>query len=195
MNFLFHMLLSGDDDQLLVGNFIGDFVKGPLQGRFQPRVRQGVTLHRKIDSFADRNEHFRRSRLCLSGDYGRYRAVMVDMFYDYYLVNSWGNWSHEPFDAYLARTRTVVEKHHHELPPEMHRLVPIIFEELLPSYGTIEGIGSALSRLSNRITRPNPLSGAEVELLRQHDALQTDFNAFTPEIRRFVDELVGSGGL
>ena len=189
------MLLSGDDDQLLVGNFIGDFVKGPLQGRFQPRVRQGVTLHRKIDSFADHNEHFRRSRLCLSGDYGRYRAVMVDMFYDYYLVNSWGTWSHEPFADYLARTRKVVEEHHHELPPEMHRMVPIIFEELLPSYGTIEGIGSALSRLSNRITRPNPLSGAEVELLRQHDALQTDFNAFTPEIRRFVDELVGSGGL
>ena len=53
MNFLFHMLLSGNDEQLLVGNFIGDFVKGPLQERFEPRIRQGVMLHRQIDSYAD----------------------------------------------------------------------------------------------------------------------------------------------
>jgi acyl carrier protein phosphodiesterase len=31
MNFLFHMLLSGDDEKILVGNFMGDFVKGPLE--------------------------------------------------------------------------------------------------------------------------------------------------------------------
>ena len=53
MNFLFHMLLSGNDEQLLVGNFMGDFVKGPLQERFEPRIRQGVMLHRKIDSYDD----------------------------------------------------------------------------------------------------------------------------------------------
>ena len=38
MNFLFHMQLSGDDDQILVGNFMGDFVKGNLDGRFPERT-------------------------------------------------------------------------------------------------------------------------------------------------------------
>ena len=52
MNFLFHMLLSGTDDQILVGNFMGDFVKGPLLERFPERIRRGITLHRRIDSFA-----------------------------------------------------------------------------------------------------------------------------------------------
>jgi len=39
------------------------------------------------------------------------------------------------------------------LPTEMHRLVPIIFEELLSSYGTIEDIAAGLSRLSRRVKR------------------------------------------
>ena len=191
MNFLFHMLLSGNDDQLMVGNFMGDFVKGPLQDRFPPRIRQGVQLHRMIDSYADTNPHFRLSKQRLSPDYGLYRGAMVDIFYDYFLENSWDEWCDEPFDRYLIRTRTVIEAHRNTLPEKMHRLVPIIFEELLPSYKTVEGIGNALCRLSRRITRANPLCGGEAELVRNHDDLQRDFNAFIPEIRRFVEETAG----
>lgn len=188
MNFLFHMLLSGDDEQLLVGNFMGDYVKGPLLERFSPGIRRGVRLHRTIDSHADRNEHFRRSRQRLDKQYGLYRGAMVDIFYDYFLVNNWNAWCDEPFSDYLMRTRTVIEQHRASLPEEMQRRVAVIFEELLPSYGTVEGIGSALSRMSRRILRPNPLSGGEQELVLHHDALRNDFNAFTPEIFRFVRE-------
>ncbi len=186
MNFLVHMLLSGSDDQLLVGNFMGDFVKGPLLERFEPGIRRGVALHRRIDSFAEQHPLFRQSRYRLAEQYGLYRGVMVDLFYDYFLVNSWKYWSEEPFAAYLRRARQVIEQHRQALPMAMQALVPVIFEELLPSYGTIEGIGRACSRLSRRIVRPNPLAGCEVELSRQHAGLQQDFDGFMPEIRRFV---------
>ncbi len=45
MNCLFNMLLSGDDDQLLVGNFMGDFIKGNLNDRFPRRISRGIALH------------------------------------------------------------------------------------------------------------------------------------------------------
>ena len=195
MNFLFHMLLSGKDDQLMVGNFMGDFVKGQLYERFPHRIRQGVALHRRIDSYADRHPLFRQSRHRISNEYGLYRGVMVDIFYDYFLVNEWDGWCNEPFADYLIRTRAVVEDHLHALPVDMRRKVPIIFEELLPSYGTVEGIGSALGRLSRRISRPNPLSGGEQELLSHHDGLQSDFRAFIPEIFRFAGEVIDSENL
>jgi acyl carrier protein phosphodiesterase len=190
VNFLFHMLLSGDDDLLLVGNFMGDFVKGPLQERFSPRIRQGVMLHRRLDSYAEVHPLFRRSRQRLAPVYGLYRGVLVDLFYDYFLVNDWDAWCAEPFGAYLARTRAVVESCRSSLPEGMQRLVPVIFEELLPSYGTVEGIGSALGRLSRRLVRPNPLGGGEEELRRHHDGLRHDFLAFTPEITRFAGEMI-----
>lgn len=192
MNFLFHMVLSGGDDQLMVGNFMGDFVKGPLQERFSPTIRQGVALHRRIDSYAEGHPLFRQSRQRISQDYGLYRGVMVDMFYDYYLVNDWDEWCDEPLEKFLIRTRSVVENNMSSLPTEMHRLVPVIFEELLPTYGTVAGIATAFSRLSRRIKRPNPLSGGEEELLLHHDTLRDDFRAFTPEVFRFAGDVISS---
>lgn len=186
MNFLFHMLLSGDDDQLLVGNFMGDFVKGALEGRFHPRIRQGVQLHRRIDSYAEQHPLFRRSRYRLPDRYGLYRGVMVDLFYDHFLVNSWQEWSVEPFDSFLTRTRAVVEGHREDLPATLRPLLPMIFDELLPSYATVEGIGDALRRMSRRIIRPNPLAGSEQELRRLRPALRQDFYGFTPDLHRFA---------
>lgn len=186
MNFLFHLLLSGADEQLLVGNFMGDFVKGPLGERFEPRIRQGVLLHRRIDSYADRHPVFVRSCRRLAPHYGRYRGVLVDLFFDYYLLNSWRDWSEEPFADYLRRCRLVLERHRDSLPERLQHLLPTIFAELLPSYATIDGIGSALARLSRRVSRANPLCGGEAELRRHHAALEKDFRAFTPDLIGFA---------
>jgi len=186
MNFLFHMLLSGDDEQVLVGNFMGDFVKGPLADRFPESIRQGVTLHRRIDSFSSRSEVFNRSRLRLDHRFGLYRGVLVDLFYDHFLIREWGEWSNEPFDEYLARTRSIIEDRRTELPERMQTLVPYIFDELLPSYRETAGIGRALERMSRRVKRANPLAGGEVELQRNYQELLQDFNDFMPQVRDFA---------
>lgn len=52
MNYLAHLYLAPDDDESLLGNLMGDFVKGPLDGRFSPGIAAGIRLHRHIDSFA-----------------------------------------------------------------------------------------------------------------------------------------------
>jgi acyl carrier protein phosphodiesterase len=190
MNFLFHMLLSGEDEQVLVGNFMGDFVKGPLLDRFPERISQGVKLHRRIDSFASRDELFQQSRRRLDPHYGLYRGVLIDLFYDHFLVTEWKNWSKEPLESYLARTRAIIEGHLTELPERMQPLVPVIFEDLLPSYGEVSGIGRALERMSRRVTRANPLAGGESELLRHYGELRTDFRSFMPIIGRFAQDFV-----
>lgn len=190
MNFLFHMLLSGADEQILVGNFMGDFVKGPLAERFPERIRQGVTLHRRIDSFASRDDLFQCSRRRLDPLYGLYRGVLVDLFYDHFLVAEWNSWAEEPFDRYLARTRAIIEQQLAELPERLQKLVPVIFEELLPSYAEVSGIGSALARMSRRMIRPNPLAGGEAELLLHYDDLRADFRGFMPLVRRFAADFV-----
>jgi len=190
MNFLFHMLLSGSDEQILIGNFMGDFVKGPLADRFPERIRRGVALHRGIDSFASRAELFQRSRLQLDPHYGLYRGVLIDLFYDHFLVREWNNWSDEAFDRYLVRTRLIIEGQRRELPERMQSLLPIIFDELLPSYGDVGGIGRALERMSRRVKRDNPLAGGETELRLHYDDLLADFRGFMPLVRRFAENFI-----
>ena len=76
------------------------------------------------------------------------------------------------------------------IPPDMQRVLPVIFTELLPSYRSVEGIAAALGRMSGRIRRPNPLSGGEAELVNHHEGFAADFRQFMPEIREFTAPLV-----
>lgn len=193
MNFLCHIYLSGDDHQLMTGNFMGDFVKGRLTGLFPPRIEQGLVLHRRIDSYASRSELFQQSRRRLDPGYGHYRGVLVDLFYDHFLAASWNNWSTEPLSVYLARTGALISANYELLPERLQPLLPYIFGELLPSYAGVDGIGLALERMARRIRRDNPLAGGEAELLRHYGDLQADFNAFLPLIRDAIahDRLAG----
>jgi acyl carrier protein phosphodiesterase len=167
---------------------MGDFVKGRVDSGHPHYFQHGVVLHRKIDSFAQQHPLFHRSRQRLADRYGLYRGAMVDLFYDHFLSVEWPSWSTEPLDVWLARSREIVETHLSQLPERLQPLVPVIFEELLPSYREIAGIGSALERMSRRIRRPNPLAGGERELVAHYEELRHDFRDFMPAAVTFTEK-------
>ena len=186
MNFLFHLFLSGNDPDILTGNFMGDFVKGRLGEEYPPALRRGIMLHRRIDSFADDEPNFRQSRQRLATRYGHYRSVLIDLYYDHFLAAQWHEWSTEPLPRYLKNTRSIIEERLADLPERLQGLLPYIFDELLPSYREIGGIATALARLSRRARRPNPLAGGEEDLVRHYEELREDFRRFTPHAQEFA---------
>jgi acyl carrier protein phosphodiesterase len=184
------MYLSGSDPELLVGNFMGDFVKGPIGNVYAPRITLGLKLHRKIDSFAQKNIHFQASRLRLAPHFGLYRGVFVDLFYDHFLANEWKSWAELSLPAYISSTRAIVESYLGIMPERLQEFVPIIFTELLPSYASISGIESALVRMSRRVVRPNLLAEGGAELTAHYEELKTDFNRFIVEAQRYSAEFI-----
>jgi len=190
MNFLFHLHLSGDDPDLLTGNLMGDFVKGRLGGIYPPGQTAGIMLHRRIDSFAQQHPVFRRSYGRIAPQYGLWRGVLVDIFYDHFLSVEWDVWADEPLTSYLARARKIIEERHEYLPERMQSLLPIIFEELLPSYREVAGISLALERMSRRVKRANPLAGGACELTHNYSDLQEDFRCFMPSVRAFAADFI-----
>lgn len=194
MNLLFHLYLSGDDPDLLTGNFMGDFVKGGVEG-YPSGVAAGIMLHRRIDSFAQRHILFRRSYDRIAPQYRLWRGVFVDLFYDHFLSASWNEWMDEPLESYLTRARGMVEARRECLPERLQGLLPTIFDDLLPSYCEIDGIGLALERMSRRITRNNPLADGERELRRNYAGLREDFRCFLPAAREFVADFLRAGAM
>lgn len=194
MNYLFHLYLSGDDPDILTGNFMGDFVKGRLTDACPDKLRRGIELHRRIDSFAQNHASFTASRKRLGADFGLYRGIMVDIFYDHFLAVEWSKWSPEALPDYLLRTRASVEARREQLPERLKGLVPVIFEDMIPSYLSAEGVADALRRMSRRVPRANPLASGGSELTRHYRFLQEDFHAFLPDIRRFAEVYLGSKG-
>jgi len=195
LNYLFHLYLAGDDPDLLAGGFAGDFVKGRLTDALPSGFRRGVELHRKTDSFAHGAASFRESRERISPRYGLYRGVLVDLFYDHFLARSWQQWHEEPLPLYLGRVRGILESRRHQLPERLRELMPVVLEELIPSYLEQEGIAMALRRMSARVRRPNPLAGAERELVENYAGLEEDFRAFLPEAAEFAARFNSGRGL
>src|SRR5690349_12341831 len=93
MNFLAHIFLSGDDPEIMVGNFIGDFVKGRnLDDRFSSGIVKGIELHRAIDEYTDSHPVVAQSKNRLRPKYRHYAPVIVDVFYDHFLAKNWKNY-------------------------------------------------------------------------------------------------------
>ena len=48
MNFLAHLYLSGEDEELMIGNFIADFIRNREVTNYSEGIQKGIFLHRKI---------------------------------------------------------------------------------------------------------------------------------------------------
>src|SRR5436190_1400278 len=117
MNFLAHAYLSGGDEKILVGNFIGDFVKGRQElQRFEERVRKGIELHRSIDEFTDRHPVVGETKNRLRPKYGHYSGVISDVFYDHYLAANWSLYHPSPLGEFASGVYSTVAKHDPILP-------------------------------------------------------------------------------
>jgi acyl carrier protein phosphodiesterase len=190
MNYLMHLYFSADDPESLVGNMMGDFVKGRLDDRFPPGVRDGIMLHRGIDSFAAANLHFLTSKRRIDPLFRHYRAVLVDIFYDHFLARRWDEYSSQSFESFIGHARRVLTDHGELLPERLRELLPRMFSaDWLLSYRDPGGIGLALTRMSARIARPNPLAEGIGELLDKGDLLLADFRSFMEDLRRYTDKL------
>jgi acyl carrier protein phosphodiesterase len=182
------MFLSGDASELLVGNLMGDFVKGKLNGRFPPGIEQGILLHREIDSFAGQNRYFLRSKQRLDQSFGLYRGVLVDLFYDHFLAAHWEDYADIPLSLFISDAWRVLCEHKELLPDRLQRIMPLMFRDWLPSYRDTAGIAAVLHRISHfRLKRANRL-GEGAEALRNHyGELQGDFRKFFPELVAFSE--------
>ena len=190
MNYLMHLFLAGDDRESLVGNMMGDFVKGRLDDRYPPGVRSGIVLHRKIDSFAAGNRFFMQSKRQLDDSYGHYKGILVDIFYDHFLAGNWEKYSIVPFTDYIRRVYAILEDFEPMLPERLRHVLPRMFSSnWLLSYQDLGGVGTILQRMSARIARPNPLAGGLRELIRNYGHLHSDFDCFMPEIQEYVFHL------
>lgn len=190
MNYLMHLYLSGDAPETMVGNMMGDFVKGRLDERYPPGIRRGIELHRSIDSFAAGNHCFIRSKRRIDPSFGHYRGVLVDVFYDHFLARHWEEYRAMPYRDYVRECYEILADHEEVLPERLRLYLPRIFTaDWLLTYPHTEGVASVLARMSKRVSRPNPLAEGIGELTLNYGRLVEDFRVFLPEIEEYVREL------
>ncbi len=177
MNYLGHLLVLPDAGLITLGNLLGDFFKGRVEGIEPVDLRLGVALHREIDRFTDSHPVVMRSVARLGPERRRLGGVLVDVFYDHFLAQG--------VDVDLLRGGLI--EHVGGLPVELQPLPEkMITSRWLGSYATVEGIGRVLERMEARRKRIVGLAGAEAELSLHYDALKRDVEEFYPDVARFA---------
>lgn len=191
MNFLAHLYLSGENQDLTIGNFLGDFVKGSQLQFYSKEIQKGIKLHRAIDFFTDHHSVVKQSKARLRERFRHYTPVIVDIFYDHFLAKDWKHFSDVPLQIYTKRFYQFSKNYHDQLPENAKRTLFYMSKgDWLYHYRLIEGIDQTLKGMAQRTSFPSRLDEA-AEALEQHfPEFEKEFYQFFPELQAHVANFI-----
>ena len=186
MNFLAHIYLSFDDEEITIGNFIADSIRGNKIDHLPIRIQKGVLLHREIDSYTDAHAIPKISSKRLHSNYGHYSRVIVDIFYDHFLAKNWKTYSNTPLDVFVENFYDLLEDNYPILPNGVRRMMPyMISDNWIYNYSKMEGIGRVLSGMNRRTKNRSKMNFAIRDLEKHYTDFEREFTSFFEELVDF----------
>lgn len=183
MNFLGHIYLTGNDRELLLGNFMADSIKGNNYLEYPQSIQKGVLLHRFIDSYTDDHPSFRDSTSKLHADFGHYSGVLVDIFYDHFLAKNWNDFHSTPLEVFAQEFYTYMDNRYDKMTSAMKYMFPYMRDNnWFMRYTTLQGIEKTLTEMGGRIGREFELEKSVQNLENEYESFQKDFDIFITDI-------------
>ena len=168
----------------MIGNFIGDAVKGRAYTNLHPVVQKGILLHRAIDDYTDRHPLNAEIRKLLHPVCGKYAGVYLDMFYDHFLAAGWDDFSpHVSLRSFCIRFYVDILLRYKYLPPKIKAFLPsLIVKNRLKSYSEIKKLQEALEIMTTYTSLPRTTTQAIECLIDNYDTMKEAFYTFFPQI-------------
>jgi len=187
LNYLAHLFLAGNDPEMILGNFIADHVKGSDVLKYPEKVRNGISMHRAIDTFTDQHLVVKQSIARLRADFRKYAGVIVDMYYDHFLSANWDEYSHLDLIQFTKTRYDILNTFQKILPASSARLLFYMEKQnWLLSYGNFEGMQQAFNGMSRRTTFESNMELAVVNLKAGYPEFNEEFRQFFPDLQSYV---------
>lgn len=187
MNFLAHLHIASVTETSLLGNFLGDFVKGHPQGKFNPDIVQGIRLHRFVDSYTDQHVIIKSLKPLFPEKLRRFSPIALDMFWDHCLSLHWHDFEDASLEDFCRRAQlqTVSESRleNNVLPARFENVSQLAWKnKWFERYSEIETITFALQRMALRSTRMARLADTGETLLAHYELLTEQFFVLYPDV-------------
>ncbi len=183
MNFLAHIYLSFGNDEITLGNFIADSIRGNRHKHLPINVQKGIMLHRAIDTFTDAHPTVRKSTRRLHKNYSHYSGVIVDIFYDHFLAKNWEQYSETPLDIFVEQFYDLLEENYTILPDGVKRMMPyMISDNWIYNYSNLDGISRVLSGMNRRTKNISKMNYAILDLETHYVEFEKEFSVFFEEL-------------
>ncbi|WKV12368.1 acyl carrier protein phosphodiesterase [Marivirga harenae] len=191
MNFLAHLYLSGELDEVKIGNFIGDFVKASDMENYTETINKGIKMHWAIDEFTDHHSVVQKSKDRLRPKYGHYAGVIVDIYYDHYLARNWKNYHDQDLRVYVDQQYKMLESYISILPKKVVHMLPFMIKhDWLYNYQYFEGIERVMHGMANRSKFNSKMEQSVAELKKHHKAFEVEFELFFSELINFCHDFL-----
>lgn len=189
VNFLAHIYLSGNNDQLKLGNFIADAIKGRRYLNYNSEIQKGILLHREIDSFTDSHPIVKKSKERLHKRYKHYDGVIIDIFYDHFLAKNWRDYHPEPLALFVSDFYKIATSQIKVLPEKIQYMLPYMVKaNWLYNYQSLDGIERVLKGMNSRTNYKSHMDLAIEDLKLHYTDLQNDFIQFFDILRTFSSD-------
>ncbi|MFZ4723825.1 MAG: ACP phosphodiesterase [Paludibacter sp.] len=187
MNYLAHIFLSDNKPGLQIGNFIADFVKGSKLNHFPTHIREGIVLHRKIDTYTDAHYAVHETIALLRPTFGRYSGIIVDMYFDHFLAKNFSTYAEKPLNKFAFHFYFFTLIYYKHLPSRVKGFIfHFITTNRLKKYATISGLKNSLEIMSAyKISALKPEETIDF-LINNYADLEKKFHLFFPDLVEFV---------
>lgn len=183
MNYIAHIHIGSHTKTNLLGNFLGDFVKGSQLQYLPFEIEQGIRLHRSIDVFTDSHPLIIELKQCFPMDIRRMAGVVIDIYFDYLLMQAWKKYSKVHFNIIFAEFYQQLEQF--SLPGNTHfsqQAERLKSHRWLHQYMNIETCFRAFLSIENRLRNKIIFAHkAQLFLLQHNEQLESSFQQFYPE--------------
>lgn len=184
MNYLAHLHIADLTNTSLIGNLLGDFVKGDPHKQFDQTISRGIQLHRFVDSYIDQHPAVVETKRLFPGSARRFSGIALDMFWDHCLASHWAQYHQVGLEQFcLFCENEIGQFDSNQLP---HRFVEvnrrIWRDDWLLSYRQLNNIEFALTRISTRSPRLVDLTLCFPYLDQHYDELLNVFHSVYPQI-------------
>jgi acyl carrier protein phosphodiesterase len=188
MNFLAHLYLSGDSDEIKLGNFIADYVKGKKYLDYPEQVALGIRIHRSIDFFTDQHPDVLACTRLLKTKYGKYSGVVTDVFFDHFLASNWNDYSVVSLRQFSKHAHSIFISNFSLLPFRVKQFLPFLIQhKRLESYANRENLFQVLDIMSRRTSLPDHGKWAVELLIQEYAQFEYLFRSFFAEIIEYVE--------
>ncbi|WP_354622952.1 ACP phosphodiesterase [Psychromonas sp. MME2] len=187
MNYLAHLHIADHTNSSLLGNFLGDFVKGSPEGKYSVPVVQGIRLHRFVDSFTDQHAIVKSLKQYFPTELRRFAPITLDMFWDHCLAKNWPVYHQSALMDFCQQAERQIaiemQQENYSLPERFLSTSEAMWQgRWLEHYADIDNIIFSLQRIARRGKRMAPLASTGDTLLNHYDIFAEQFLQLYPEL-------------
>jgi len=163
----------------MLGNLLGDFVKGSKFIGIPNELQKGIILHRKIDMFIDHHPLILDLQAEINEDLPKVSGIAIDLIFDHLLAKNWSNFNDESLEKFLNSFYEYAFSYQQPLPENyVYFLNRLKEHNFISKYREPYALDKSSEFLSNKLSFPNKLKQTRAVFENNEKRFQETFDLF-----------------